>query len=559
MPNENSSVVDIFCTALEITSDEDRSRFLDQACAGSTDLRHRVDELLKAYTSASDFMEQPPELLGSQSDSELPATPGSEPTQPPKQLVRDVALNWSTGALPRHFGDYELLEQIAHGGMGIVYRARQKSLNRIVAIKMILAGQFAGPDEIKRFYIEAEAAAHLDHPGIVPVFEVGAHEGQHYFSMGFVHGESLANKLKAGPVPPRVAAMYVRKIAAAVHVAHEQGIVHRDLKPGNVLLDKQGEPKVTDFGLAKRVEANSELTATGMVIGTPSYMPPEQAAGKLDQINASADIYSLGAILYALLTARPPFEAETQVETLMHVLHEEPVTPRKLAGGVPKDLEAICLKCLEKKAGNRYRSAADLENELQLFLAGEPVSARNDWLRRIRKWSKREPVLATHLVAIAVMMAIIFSNYWLFGRNETQSRNVLLINELILLIWALAAFVLQKTHNILRSKTLIPLIWAAVNPLFLTMALVANQPPRGALMSLYLLLMVTTAFFRRVELVAIATLSSLVGFIALLVAAPDPAFPPSYKVLFAATLVVAGVLLGFQVRRVNRLSQKDSV
>ena len=190
-----------------------------------------------------------------------------------------------------------LLEEIARGGMGVVYKATQVSLNRIVALKMILAGQLAGEEDVKRFHAEAEAAANLDHPGIVPIYEIGEHEGQHYFSMGYVDGESLADKIKDGPLPPREAAEYTRKVAEAVAFAHERGVIHRDLKPGNVLIDRNGEPKVTDFGLAKRIEGDSDLTATGQILGTPSYMPPEQAAGKIDEITESADVYSLGAIL----------------------------------------------------------------------------------------------------------------------------------------------------------------------------------------------------------------------------------------------------------------------
>ncbi len=198
------------------------------------------------------------------------------------------------GTKVRYFGDYELLEEIARGGMGVIYRARQINLKRVVALKMILAGQLAGEQDVRRFHAEAEAAAKLDHPGIVPIFEVGEHEGQHYFSMAFVEGESLAHKVAAGPLPAREAAELTRKVAEAVGYAHQQGVIHRDLKPANVLLDKDGQPRVTDFGLAKRIEGDSDLTATGQVLGTPSYMPPEQAAGKQDKIKETADVYSWG-------------------------------------------------------------------------------------------------------------------------------------------------------------------------------------------------------------------------------------------------------------------------
>ena len=255
----------------------------------------------------------------------------------------------------RSFGDYEIIEKIASGGMGVVYLARQKSLRRTVAIKTTLAGEFASPEELQRFRKEAEAAAQLDHAGIVPIFEVGEHEGQPYFSMGYVEGGSLAGRIKEGPLPCPRAAELVREVAEAVGYAHDRGIIHRDLKPSNILLDASGHPKVSDFGLAKQVSGLSHLTLTGQVLGTPSYMAPEQAAAKTDEIGPAADLYSLGALLYCLVTGRPPFQAATPVETLRQVLEQEPVSPRRLNGSVSRDLETICLKCLQKEPAKRCK------------------------------------------------------------------------------------------------------------------------------------------------------------------------------------------------------------
>ncbi len=235
----------------------------------------------------------------------------------------------------RAFGDYELLAEIARGGMGVVYKARQTRLNRTVAVKMILAGELADQDDVRRFLSEAEAAAGLDHPGIVPVYESGEINGQHFFSMGFVDGQSLAALLTQGPLPPRQAAELLAQVADAVDYAHERGVIHRDLKPGNILLDQEGHPRVTDFGLAKRVAGDSNLTRTGQALGTPSYMPPEQASGKLDAIRPAADIYALGAVLYATITGRPPFQAATALDTILQVLEQEPVAPRQLNADVP--------------------------------------------------------------------------------------------------------------------------------------------------------------------------------------------------------------------------------
>ena len=220
----------------------------------------------------------------------------------------------------RYFGDYEIIREIARGGMGVVFEARQVSLNRTVALKMILAGQLANETDVKRFYTEAEAAANLDHPGIVPIFEVGQHEGQHYFSMGFVEGQSLAQRLADGPLPSREAAELIRRVSEAIEYAHQRGVIHRDLKPANILLDQSGNPRVTDFGLAKKVQGDSGLTGSGQIMGTPSYMPPEQAGGKRGEVGPAADVYALGATLYALLTGRPPFQAATAMDTVIQVV-----------------------------------------------------------------------------------------------------------------------------------------------------------------------------------------------------------------------------------------------
>jgi tRNA A-37 threonylcarbamoyl transferase component Bud32 len=298
----------------------------------------------------------------------------------------------------RSFGDYELLEEIARGGMGVVYKARQTRLNRIVALKMILAGQLASAADIQRFYTEAEAAANLEHPGIVPIDEIAQHEGQHYFSMALVEGRALAEVIKEGPLPAREAARIVRAVALAVQHAHERGIIHRDLKPQNVLLDRQGQPKVTDFGLAKK-SGDSQLTASGAIVGTPSYMPPEQAAGH-KTVGPAADVYSLGAILYSLLTGYPPFQAPTTMDTLLLVLEQEPVPPRRHNPQVPVDLETICLKCLQKQPGQRYTSALALADDLGRWLEGRPILARPaTWAERLVKWARRRPAVA----ALAVL------------------------------------------------------------------------------------------------------------------------------------------------------------
>jgi tRNA A-37 threonylcarbamoyl transferase component Bud32 len=314
-----------------------------------------------------------------------PSSRANDPTLAPRIADSGGA---APGAHVRYFGDYEILEEIARGGMGVVYKARQLSLNRTVAVKMILAGEWATPEARLRLRAEAEAAANLQHPNIVAIHEVGEHEGQQYFSMDFVTGANLAAILRREPLSAERAASYVMTIAEAIHFAHQRGILHRDLKPQNVLIDSDDRPRITDFGLAKRVETDSGLTRTGDVLGSPSYMSPEQASSRPEEVGPHSDVYSLGAVLYELLTGRPPFRGVTALETLCQVIEVPPVPPRKLNPAVPQDLETICLKCLEKSPANRFSSAQDLADELGRFLSGERILSSSRRLERARtaKW-----------------------------------------------------------------------------------------------------------------------------------------------------------------------------
>jgi WD40 repeat protein/tRNA A-37 threonylcarbamoyl transferase component Bud32 len=280
------------------------------------------------------------------------------------------------GTRVRYFGDYEVRGELGHGAMGVVYRARQLSLNRAVALKMIRAGVLAGSVELRRFQNEAEAVAQLDHPGIVPIHEVGEHAGQRYFSMKLVEGGSLAGRLGEFHDDPRAAARLVAEAAEAVHHAHVRGILHRDLKPANILVDDRGRPHITDFGLARRLGGDSQLTQSDAILGTPAYMSPEQAAGRHGAVTTASDVYGLGAVLYALLTGRAPFGGDSVEDTLRRVREREPEPPTRLNPRTPRDLEVICLKCLEKDPQRRYPSAEALAEDLRRYLAGEPITAR---------------------------------------------------------------------------------------------------------------------------------------------------------------------------------------
>jgi serine/threonine protein kinase/formylglycine-generating enzyme required for sulfatase activity len=365
---------------------------------------------------------------GSNSQSKKPVSPNGKlasDTDEPTLTFQERGVS-SPQDITRYFGDYELLLEIARGGMGVVFKARQVSLNRIVAVKMILAGSFAGPEGVQRFRTEAEAAAQLDHPGIVPIYEVGQHEGQHYFSMGFVDGQSLSKRVAESPLPAREAAEIVRAVANAVQYAHDKGVIHRDLKPGNILMDKAGKPRVTDFGLAKLTESSSDLTGTGQVLGTPSYMPPEQAAGQVSAVGRLADVYSLGAILYCLLTGRPPFQAATPLETILQVKTQEPVSPRQLNAGIPLDLNTIALKCLEKDPARRYESARNVADELERFLNGEPIVARPiSTVERGWRWCKRKPLIPSvvaAVLAISTVAGLAFRHFSAIERGKILQR-----------------------------------------------------------------------------------------------------------------------------------------
>src|SRR5262245_4147721 len=336
---------------------------------------------------------------------------GVEPTLPPAAVLPLYRL-----------ADYELLEEIGRGGMGVVFRARHVRLGRVVALKMILGGKLADADDRQRFETEASAAAQLQHPGIVALFETGAYEGQSYFSMEYVSGNSLGQRVSGGPLPGRLAAVYLEKTARAVHYAHGRGVLHRDLKPANILLDEQDQPKITDFGLAKLLTTDSGQTRTGAVLGTPSYMSPEQAAGSRD-IGPAADVWSLGAILYELLTGKPPFQGETPLATLTLVAEQEPVAPRLLNPAVDRDLETICLKSLEKDPRRRYGSADHLADDLRRYLDGEPIAARRlSKVGRALKWCRRKPA-AAGLLAVSLFALIAFGLLgWWIAQEEHALR-----------------------------------------------------------------------------------------------------------------------------------------
>ena len=464
----------------------------------------------------------------------------------------------AAAAPPAGVPGYEVLEELDRGGMGVVYRARQIKLNRFVALKMILAGSHAGPRELIRFRIEAEAVARLQHPNVVQIYEVGELDGRPFLSLEFVDGGSLAKKLKAGPLSLPQAAELIETLARAMHYAHQRGILHRDLKPANVLLTAGGTPKITDFGLAKQLDSAADNTQSGAILGTPSYMVPEQAGGKRKEVGPATDVYALSAVLYELLTGRPPFLAETPLETVLQVISEEPPPPRRLRPHVPRALETICLKGLEKEPRRRYASALELAEDLERYRAGEPILARPPGpLGRLERWERRRPALAATLAALLVFYANHLNFLLVLDLPGEGSSYHWFVTGLVL-TWGLGAAAFDWLSRRPRWGVAATYGWCALDVLLYTALLMKSDGPKSALVVGNLLLLGGAALRCRVALVWFVTALCAAGYLWLIAAAawwwPDLLVEVHRPVIFVVCLGLMGLILHLILRRVRASS-----
>jgi serine/threonine-protein kinase len=489
----------------------------------------------------------------------------------------------SDRAAASDFGKYELLAELGRGGMGVVYKARQKDLDRIVALKMILGSQLASREEVERFHNEARAAARLRHLNIVQVYEAGEIGGQHYFAMQYIEGFGFDELLRTRPPPLEQSVRILIDVARAVAYLHEHGIVHRDLKPANIMLERtsgelaggrgaSGEdptllttdaspltphysPRLTDFGLAKILEGDSRLTRTGAILGTPSYMSPEQAAGG-KWVGPASDIYSLGAILYEVLTGKPPFREATPLDTLVQVIEGEPTLPRQVNSGVPRELELICLKCLEKLPERRYASATELADDLEHFLNGDTVEARpqGPW-QHLRRWARREPALVARLAGLALFTAIIQLNYSVNPHDRPDLHYTVLA---VVGIWALLSWVCQRLLRYEAWSSIVKGVWSCSEPFLLTLLLWLTGNSASVLLVVYAILIAVAGLWFQVPIVWATTWAALAAFTLLVLASPDLHQNLHHDVIFLVFLVVLGAVVAHQVERIRILSRHYS-
>jgi serine/threonine-protein kinase len=445
--------------------------------------------------------------------------------------------------------------------MGVVFKARQRGLNRVVALKMILASHLATPDHVSRFQREARATAKVTHTNVIGVFDVGEVEGQYYFAMEYIGGCTLAEQMQRDRFTPEKAARLVACLARAVAHVHRQGIVHRDLKPANVLLTTDGVPKIADFGLARALDDSEGSTRTGVILGTPAYMSPEQAAGQLRKVGPHSDVYSLGAILYEMLTGRPPFRSESALHTILQVLENEPEPPRRLNPAIPRDLELICLKCLEKNIEQRYASAEALADDLERMLDQEPISARPDTLlQSARRWFRRDPILVTRLLGLVLGALVLQVNYFL--RDDIQPGyhlQVMVVIGLWMVGTVLCKRLLRTDPDDVRAVDAGRLLWIGLDIIGMTWVILLGDNEGGPLVVSFALMVTLSGLWFRLHLVWITTVLCELAYLTIIfkVYLTTGTIPSKHWVVtFMVMLALVGAVVAWQVQRVLFLSRR---
>ena len=462
------------------------------------------------------------------------------------------------------FGDYLLVKEIDRGGMGVIFEALDQKLNRRVAIKMIKSGGLASATEVARFHAEANSAASLDHAHIVPVYDSGQIQGLHFFSMALIEGETLSAKIMKGPLDVQEAVMVAKKIASAIAYAHREGVIHRDLKPGNILIDQNNEPRITDFGLAHNPNMNQQLTTDGQILGTPAYMPPEQARGQSVAANPAADVYSIGAILFHCLTAQAPHTADNPLDVLLRVQEVAPLPPHKLNPKVSKPLSDIVLRCLEKKPANRYETATQLERDLDRFLRGEtPEAGQVGRIQKIRRTCRRHPLLTAHLGGISTIFAV----STLFFLSH-QDLGYYLGHSMIMVLWAALCFPLARGIRNTVWRDQIEAIWGSVDVVAFTLLLHGvDGPAKTTYLIGYPFIIASSGFFGRRRLVLAITAQCITAYLLLcflhtedLIPIGDPERPNLNRrihqpLFYCCGLFLIGMVIRAQVKRLRSMSQ----
>jgi serine/threonine-protein kinase len=516
--------------------------YLHDVQAGRPSARDRLladhPELAEAIRCLEDL-----DRLAAQDANDIPtvAQPGTVASAAPSRLPS--------------FDKYDVEAEIGRGGMGVVYKARQKDLDRLVALKMVLSGQLATAEQLARFHDEAKFAARLHHPNIVSIYETGDLFGQPYFAMQYIGGPSLAEQLRRGPLPPEHGARLVATVAHAVAHLHAHGVIHRDLKPSNILLDEEDRPYVTDFGLVKMMAGDSQRTNTGVIVGTPSYMAPEQATGKSGTVTPLSDVYSLGAVLYEALTGRPPFHEATPLDTLVQVLESEPAAPRQLNTAIPADLELICLRCLEKEPAHRYPSADALAQDVERFLRGETIEARPASVgQQLHRWARREPALVAHLATLGGCTLIAQASYQFVPAHVVSLRFHLLIIA-ILAGWMACSYVCQiLSRNPARAETM-RFVWVWLDVAFFSLILYLDKAFTSPLIVGYPVLIAASGLWFRDAVVWFTTAMAMLSYAALLALGWHDEKDIHKHIMFLISLAVTGFIITYQVRRVRALSR----